>query len=382
MPELKVLVTDAETRKSFDLYNVYNGKYGFPVITCAAKDTGLLSGVYGQQVYSLRLDTYPNFEHDLNALSSQFSQYQIVYVPASEQTTLLFYRYIAENLEHNFKYILPQENTFQLTRNKFSFQQFCEKSKLPVPESFSFDVVKKPAFESFPLVLKPRIGAGSVGIKYLKTRDELSWLDQSEEEQVLIQKKITSDGTVEGAFFLCNEGTVVSAFSHRRIRTYPQNGGVTVCSESAINEAIIKIGSEVLKKLNWSGLAMIEFMYDTDTQSWKIIELNPRLWGSVLLSAFNGSNMLDNYVRLSASLETVASEPQAGRRIRWYYPYEILNFLSRKISFKEFVSLDRGNTCYINHSYATAGSALRYQLYLTFNMRSIKRFYQKTFLRA
>jgi predicted ATP-grasp superfamily ATP-dependent carboligase len=329
----------------------------------------------------LRTDSYDTFSKDLISISEYFSGDQIVYVPASETVTLLFYEFIAKEGRRNFLYVLPDEETFNLCRNKYHFQSFCEENNLPVPASFSIAEVKELKQRCMPLVVKPRIGAGSVGLKYLTTSEDLNYLNAVKEKEILIQQKIKSNGTVEGAFFLSVEGKVIQAFSHRRIRTFPDDGGVTVYSESTYNEPIIAIGKDVLSKLKWSGLAMIEFMYDEDEKQWRIIELNPRLWGSVLLSAFNNSGMLLNYVELSNSQKLTSSEVVSGKMIRWYYPYEILNLFKRNISIKELLTFNRRNTCYINATYAGIWQTVAFQYYMTFNLKSIKRFFQKTLFR-
>lgn len=379
--EVKVLISDAESRKSFDIINIYREKYKYETIPCASKDLRILKYIYGVEVQQLRVDDYKCFVQDMKAISTKFRSCTIIYIPASEKTTLLFYDYIMNEGCDNFSYLLPDKNIFELTRNKYSFQKFCEAEKLPIPQSFSFEEAANKKSNALPLIIKPRIGAGSVGIKYLKTESDLAYLKTVDEREVLIQKKITSDGTIEGAFFLSRNGEVINAFTHRRIRTFPQDGGVTVFSESTYNKDIISIGEEVLRKISWSGFAMIEFMYDTDEKQWKIIELNPRLWGSVLLSAFNESGMLQNYVLLCVSDVIQKKTPLAGKKIRWYYPYEFINLAKGNISVKELLSLNRDDTCYINGTYSGIKSAIFYQLYLTFNIKSIKRFFQKTVLR-
>ena len=42
-------------------------------------------------------------------------------------------------------------------------------------------------------------------------------------------------------------------------------------------------GERLLTALNWHGVAMVEFKIDATGQHW-LMEINPRLWGSLALS--------------------------------------------------------------------------------------------------
>lgn len=65
-----------------------------------------------------------------------------------------------------------------------------------------------------------------------------------------------------GAFFLCDKGKVISAYSHKRIRTMPEEGGVTVLSQMDYNDVLIAQGKKLLEEVGWSGLIMLEYLYD------------------------------------------------------------------------------------------------------------------------
>ena len=49
---------------------------------------------------------------------------------------------------------------------------------------------------------------------------------------------------------------------------------------------------------------MIEYILDHRDNKYKLIEINPRMWGSIMLSEFCNSNMLDNYINISVGGKT------------------------------------------------------------------------------
>jgi len=113
---------------------------------------------------------------------------------------------------------------------------------------------------------------------------------------------------VPGVFYLFENGKMVSYYGHKRIRTYTIEGGVTVYSKISFNEQIKKMGENLLSKLNWSGLAMVEFLFDKRVNDYKIIEVNPRLWGSIFLSEFANTKFIRNYINLSIAVKEEKSE--------------------------------------------------------------------------
>lgn len=371
-----ILVSDAESRKGFDTYNIICNKFKYNTLIASSKDFKRLELVYFKKVNKLRTSDYETFEKDLFVIKNSTSL-KIVYIPVSEKVTLFFYTFISKNGANLFSYILPDYKTFQLCRNKLSFQKFCEENSIAVPNSYQLDnLIKNNSFNQ-PLIVKPHIGAGSVGIINIKNKYELLELKKLKVDSYLIQEKITNS-QVYGVFLLANNGKVINSFSHKRIRTFPISGGVSVYSISELNYEIIDISKSIIQKLNWNGLAMIEFMYSEDSKSWKVIELNPRLWGSILLSSFSNVNLLKNYIEMSKGNKGFIELQQfQSKSIRWLFPYELLFFISGKLKFKDFINLNLKNTCYINFTYSNIFSAIFYQVYFFINLSSISRFIKK-----
>jgi predicted ATP-grasp superfamily ATP-dependent carboligase len=359
--------------------NIYQRALKQKIALCAGKDTAFqMPVVYGQKVHKLRYENYEIFEADLNKICKYYANEKLVYVAASERTTVFFYQYLRNNEPTQFLHSLPSEESFTLARNKGEFQKFCETHEFPVPKSYGPNQLEQLKANFRPVVYKPKHGQGSVGIRYYENLEAFNLNPPKDFETYLLQEKVICSQQVTGSFFLCDRGKVITAHCHQRVRTFPVEGGVTVFSQSTYNEEIIKIGAELLAALQWNGVAMIEFMFDEPTQQWKIIELNPRLWGSLMLSQFNNSGLLQGYADLALGREVkpATSKPEPVY-IRWFFPFEVLNFVKRDISFSEFMNLKRLKICYINWTYSSYYRSLLYWVYFAFNFSSISRFIKK-----
>lgn len=376
---MKILVTDCFTRKSFDIYNILKRHYNKSNILLASSSNNKLKEqiTYKRNILHLNKNNQQSFSENLLNISRSFQNEIIVYLPIEEDTTLMFLNFTENIGTLNFRFLLPRKYIFNLARDKHSLNMFCLANGIPAPKLFEFsnyDSLKK---NFIPIIAKPRVGSGAKGFLHIDEEKQLERIKKIiNPDKYLLQEKLPNGRDVKGAFFLCVDGEVVSSYSHERIRTFPISGGVTVYSRIAENQDIIKIGSDLLKKLNWSGLVMIEFLWDDREKLYKVIEINPRLWGSILLSEFSNTSFLENYVNLSINKPHKESLISKDTKIRWL-PFDIINWLSKDVKIKGFWKLNRKNTCYINLTYASVWSSFWYHLFFFFNINNLKLFIKK-----
>lgn len=379
---MKIIITDADSRKAYDIINILQNVYDHQLVLFSSSGYRVqLPLVYGQQVHRLRVGSQDLFEEDFERALHQNEDETYCYMAVSEKATLHFYEYINNECKYSdaIHFLLPEPDKFNLARNKKQFQKYCEEHHFPVPKSYNQKTLSDLSEYFRPVLAKKNVGTGSVGMIYVEEKDQLHKLKGIDHDYYLIQEKINSDKNIHGGFFLCKDGETVSYHGHKRIRTFPEKGGVTVFSGTDDTDEIRMIGEKLLRDLNWSGFAMIEFMYDIESEEWKIIELNPRLWGSVMLSEYCDALLLENYVRLCQNKFPVKKAFSGNRFIRWLLPFEFLNLLKRKISIREFLNLDKKEICYINFTYGKWYSNILFQLFFTLNIRSIKRYFKKVF---
>ncbi len=72
-----------------------------------------------------------------------------------------------------------------------------------------------------------------------------------------------------------------ASFTYRRLREYPIAGGPSTLRESIWNPALQERAEHLLASLGWIGVAMVEFKVDPRDGEPKLLEVNPRFWGSL-----------------------------------------------------------------------------------------------------
>ncbi len=118
------------------------------------------------------------------------------------------------------------------------------------------------------------------------------------------------DGEELGAEYLCEDGRVVAAFAHLRIRSLSPVGGAAVVKQ-AIAESYKGIGEcarRLIAELRWSGPIMVEFKVDRRDGRPKLLEINGRFWGSLPLAVMAGVDFPWLYYCLATG-QNIASPP-------------------------------------------------------------------------
>lgn len=114
---------------------------------------------------------------------------------------------------------------------------------------------------------------------------------------VLEQEYVAGDGI--GIELLFDQGRKVWHFAHERIHELPVTGGVSTYRRSiAPPPEALAFSERMLEALGWHGAAMVEFRRRQDG-SFALMEINPRLWGSLALAGKAGVNFPLGLLRMA-----------------------------------------------------------------------------------
>jgi predicted ATP-grasp superfamily ATP-dependent carboligase len=183
--------------------------------------------------------------------------------------------------------------------NKLKTLQLAEQlgvpSPLTCPVHTTEQALERGARLGWPVVLKPQMSRlyreqkeiQSFKVSYADNPRQLTKQMQRFEGrcQVLLQEYY--EGIGYGVELLMFEGRTLAAFQHRRLREIPINGGASAFRQSVpLDPTLYSHAVRMLKELNWTGLAMVEFKAGKDGP--KLMEINGRIWGSLPLAVHCG----------------------------------------------------------------------------------------------
>lgn len=253
----------------------------------------------------------------------------------------------AEKFKPFVNFVLPSFDSMTIANNKESTFRFAEKVGVPVPKTiyprkFS-DIEKEASRFRFPVVAKASVGSGSRGMVYLNSSVELmrfaekNFTPESDltQKKCIVQEYIQGDGF--GFFSIFDQGEPKAIFMHRRLREYPITGGPSTLAESVYHPRLAELGLKLLKALNWNGVAMVEFKLDQSDNEFKLMEINPRFWGSLNLPVASGVDFpyLFCLLAMKQNFEPVFKYKQ-GVKFRWLFPGDFMHLLAKYGLCKDF----------------------------------------------
>lgn len=351
---MKLILSRPFSRKTFDTYNILRKYYATEEFILIHENGSLACKLVLRLLYGdTQVFQRTNQTEVYNNIRDIFSDEKIVLLPLEESDILEYHNSSFNMFKSEVLCVVPCKRTLEICRNKLLLSNFCSDNGISVPRLFSIDQVAK-HLQNARIIAKPIIGSGSRGINILRRPEDFDF-DSYERSKYIFQELIPDGEKIEGCFALCSNGEVLTSYCHRRIKTYPRSGGVTVHSKYNDNQTLEELTSRVVKKLSYSGLLMIEYLFDYRDNSYKLIEINPRLWGSILLSESSGTKMLHNYVNLALDrAQEEIDHIESSARIRWLFPYGI--------SLRSLLELFSGKTVFINISYTNIFRAILFHI--------------------
>lgn len=374
-----ILVSDSFYRKDFDIISMIMAKFPNHKLMLGVKEASFWSKLkvalcygLGHKVVKLDTDNKEQYIQDLHKVAETFKQDTIIFVPNEEFTTDHFVDYVSKYGSEGFRFCLPSAEEYKRFRNKNDLNTYCLENGLPAPKKFNPQ--ETDSFE-YPVILKPCIGSGSEGIIRLQNAEELTTEIKQllQREPYVVQELIPNGKDVHGVFALVQNGNVLGIYGHQRLRTSPEEGGVTVFSKLHCDEMLMKQASKFLNVSKWNGLIMLEYLFDAKDGVYKLIEANPRLWGSIMLSEYGGAKLLENYLHLCFD-EHLAKTELRESYIRWFFPMDIIAYIKKKGKINGFWNFK--NTCFINWTYARFDRSLWFVFFSIFSSHNINKLFR------
>lgn len=193
-----------------------------------------------------------------------------------------------------------------ICNDKYATYKYLKENNIPVPKTYLhlsdvFQALQNDEI-SFPLVVKPRWGTGSISIftsenenelnffySYVKKKAQETYLkyesSQNNDECVIIQQMLHGD---EYGIDIINDlkGNYVNSISKKKIS---MRAGETDCAETVFNGELINLGSRISQLIHQPGILDVDAFVCDNTPY--ILELNARFGGGYPFSHSAGANL-------------------------------------------------------------------------------------------
>ncbi|HEY4678988.1 MAG TPA: ATP-grasp domain-containing protein, partial [Candidatus Angelobacter sp.] len=320
MSEITVLVLDGHSRAALETLQSL-ARAGVRVdLAAEAQDCLAMHSRY----VSRKLQQ-PSQEHaaDFQAWlreQDKLRNYSLI-VPATE-TSLLSLRQLSKDDPLRRKAVIAGDKALEIALDKEKTWQLAHQLGVPAPGGVLLSTLREIGqVQQFPVVLKPTHSKVMVDGE-LRTLAVAVVKNESERQEQLrrwlqltaVQQQEYVSGRGIGIEFLFNRGKKIWHFAHERVHEYPLTGGASSYRRSIDPPAaMLRDAENLLATLNWHGVAMVEFKMNANGQYW-LMEINPRLWGSLALS-------IDAGVDFPLGLLQIASGNEPATQPKYKVPY-------------------------------------------------------------
>lgn len=329
---MNVIVTDVRYRMSLPIIRSL-GRVGARITAAdriTTPDKAAL-GFYSKYTHArAHLPSPENTDDFLSALCSLDVGERAALIPVGIDTLLTLCAN-RKKVSESFDIALPPMESIELANDKLSLMRYAKDQGVPCPATATLrdgeEISELAARVAYPAVIKYRAGE----LLQLDPKDRYCIVKGPEEliaryekmhelqEKPIVQEYVSGEG-FGVSVVMDKQSNPLKLFCHRRIHEYPTSGGPSCLCESAWNNELAEHAVKLLKSLNWHGVAMVEFK-GTPSGGYKLMEINPRIWGSVALAPAAGCDIASAIVasargELSAVSE-LSPDYRVGKRMRF-----------------------------------------------------------------
>lgn len=131
-------------------------------------------------------------------------------------------------------------------------------------------------------------------------------------------------GTIHDGLFACRQGDLRAAMTVTRSTTYPVTGGITVEAITTRDPELLDYCGRILEFLRYDGLCDVEVKKDERDGTYKLLEINPRIWGALELSLCAGIDFVEKSCELAVTGDTAVQMDYRVGLKHWILQRELM----------------------------------------------------------
>lgn len=134
--------------------------------------------------------------------------------------------------------------------------------------------------------------------------------------QAIAQERLV--GRLDAVSLVAGPDGILSIAQQVAEHSWPRPVGVTAFGRTVAVDPVLRAAIErLLEALAWKGIAQLQFLVGPDGTP-KLIDFNPRLYGSIPLAVRAGANHPDTWARMITGRPVVPSEGRPGAVYQWF----------------------------------------------------------------
>jgi len=229
-----------------------------------------------------------------------------------------------EKLEKLTKVAVNDYETFIKARDKSQTMQVCMDNNIPCTRTYYSGVedIPKDIKDAFiyPVVIKPVAAESARGFHCIHQPAKVNEVFKdvvSKFGKSLVQEYIShTDLQYKCEVYIASDNKVKAAVVFSKVRWYPVEGGSSTFNLTVYRPDIVDSCIKLLKIIGWKGYADVDLIQDPIDGIAKIMEINPRITGSVKIAFDSGVDFANMIVDDIFGKNIVPVSYEIGRGLR------------------------------------------------------------------
>jgi predicted ATP-grasp superfamily ATP-dependent carboligase len=345
---MSVLVTNAKNRIAYNVVRSL-GQKGVTVYTADFVPRSMSFASRYSKGHFIYPSPFRDPEGFLQRVVEEIARLQVqVLIPVFEETFLVAKH--KERLSSLVSLVVPDYSQILVAHNKREWESLAQTLDIPVPRSYSVEELQRSGVAAlrFPVLIKPKQGGGAWGIEEVPSPRILEEILRRANhagkpwDRFFVQEKIS--GHTHCVAMLFNKGQLRATVGYRQLRDYPAKGGQATLRVSVRHEMAERFFQRLLERLQWHGPCQADFIVDDRTGIAYLIDINPRLWGSLTQAIASGVDFPYLIYRLAREGDVApVTSFKTGVMTRWIggelaaLPYRLRHARSKRQVLRDFL---------------------------------------------
>ena len=269
------------------------GRHGIPVWVVKSGDHTLAShSRFASRSFNLQAgDDEAHLKYFLD-LSEEHKLKRWLLLPTDDEAVALVSQYHRE-FSAAYRIATPAWESLQYAVNKILMHRLA--AQLGVAQPWMISPSGREELSSldcpFPVIVKPAVRTVSNSLVNAKAwrvenkEELLAAYDKASAlmapELLMVQEMIPGGGEAQFSYSaVCHDGQPLAYLTAKRVRQFPMDfGRASTFVESVHESGLIEPSVRLLQEMKMDGLVEIEYKLDRRDGSFKLLDINPRVWG-------------------------------------------------------------------------------------------------------
>lgn len=298
---------------------------------------------YSKYVKKYAYITVNNDLEKVNKIKALTKEWQIDTILPIKQSNYKFFVEYKNELNGLLFPPIPTQESFEMVSDKWLLSQWMDKHSFPSPQSHQATIANLEKL-SFPVLLKPCSDTRGIQVKSIRNKEEaLAKLDSPdfESKDFIFQEYIRGEDI--DISLLAENGNIRAYTIQKGLIREALSFATGI--EFIDNDPLLKQTEAIIREMKWNGVAHLDFIYHKESDTYQLLDFNPRIWSTMIGSRYVGVNFPVLMVQIAQNKEV---KYNGYKKTNYFLTQQaLLNFRTELFKNRKLTSLKNSSWNYV-----------------------------------